>query len=55
MRTIQIKNELYNIEKWEEKINRKNLKYGANKYTYDFQQYDTTRYFCDNIYTTKLV
>ena len=55
MRTNQIKNELYNIEKWEEKIYRKNLKYGANKYTYDFQQYDTARYFCDNIYTTKLV
>ena len=36
MRNIEIKNEIDEIKKWEEKINRKDLKYKTNKYTYNF-------------------
>ena len=41
------------IRKWEEKINRKDLKYKTNKYLYDFQQLET-RSFGDSIYTGKI-
>ena len=36
MRNIEIKNEIDEIKKWEEKIKQKDLKYKTNKYTYDF-------------------
>ena len=52
MRTNETKNEIYEIKIWEEKIKRRNLKY-KEKYTYDFLQYETIRYFGDNIYTGK--
>ena len=32
MRTNEIKNELYDINKWEGKLKRKDLKYRTNKY-----------------------
>ena len=54
MRTDKIKNELYDIKKWEEKIKRKDLIYKTNNHRYDFQQYDTMRSFGDNIYTAKI-
>ena len=54
MRTDNIKNELYDIKKWEEKIKRKDLIYKTNNHRYDFQQYDTIRSFGDNIYTAKI-
>ena len=37
MRTNKIKNEIYEIKKWEEKRKREDLLYKANKYKYDFQ------------------
>ena len=37
MRTNKIKNEIYEIKKWEEKLKREDLLYKANKYKYDFQ------------------
>ena len=36
MRNIEVKNEIDEIKKWEEKIKQKDLKYKTNKYTYDF-------------------
>ena len=54
MRTGEIKNEIDEIRKWEEKNNQKNLKYKTNKYLYDFQQLETIRSFGDSIYTGKI-
>ena len=36
MRTNEIKNEIDEIRKWDQKIKRKGLKYRTNKYLYDF-------------------
>ena len=54
MRTDEIKNELYEIRRWEEKIKRKDLKYKTNKYIYDFQKFQTIRSSVDSIYTGKI-
>ena len=54
MRTIEIKNEIYEIKKWEEKIKWKDLKYKTKNYTYDFQQYQTIRSFGESIYSGKI-
>ena len=54
MRPNEIKNEIDEIENWEDKIKRKDLKYGTNKSIYDFQQLETIRSFGDNIYTGKI-
>ena len=43
------------MKKWREKIKRKDLKYETNNYVYDFQQFETTRYFGYNIYTGKFI
>ena len=53
-RTNEIKNEIDEIRKWEEKSKRKDLKYKTNKYLYDFQQFETTRSFGHSIYTYKI-
>ena len=53
MRTNKIKNEIYEIKKWEEKIKRKNIEIWNKKYTYDFQQYEGIRFFDESIYTRK--
>ena len=53
MRTIEIKNEIDETRKWELKIEQKDLKYKANKYLYDFQQFKTIRSFGESIYTDK--
>ena len=45
MRTDEIKNEIDEKRKLEEKIKRKDLKYKTNKYLYDFQQFETIRSF----------
>ena len=37
----------------ERKIKRKELIYKANKYKYDFQQYETIRSFGESIYAGK--
>ena len=55
MRTKEIKNEIYEIWKWEDKIKREDLKYKTKNYTYNFQQYETIRSDkSDNIYTGKI-
>ena len=54
MRTNEIKNEIDDIEKREEKINQKDLKYKTNKYLYDFQQFETIRSFGDSFYSGKI-
>ena len=42
-RTDEIKNEIYEIKNWEEKMKQKDLNYEAGKYKYDFQQYERIR------------
>ena len=54
IRTNEIKNEIDEITEWEEKIKRKDLKYKANKYLYDFQQFETIKFFGDSVYTGKV-
>ena len=41
MKNNEIWNEIDEIEKWEEKIKRKDLKYETKKYIYDFQIFET--------------
>ena len=38
MRIDEIKNEIYEIKKWEEKIKQEDLKYKTKICTYNFQQ-----------------
>ena len=54
MRTNEIKNEIYDIKKREEKIKGEDLIYRTNKYKCDFQQYETIRSFGKSIYTGKV-
>ena len=54
MWNIEIKNEINDIKKFEEKINRKDLIYKAGKYEYYFQLYETQRSFGESIYTGKI-
>ena len=54
MRTDEIKNEVSEIKKWEDKIKRKDLKYKAGKYIYDFEHYETIRSFSESIYSGKI-
>ena len=49
---MKLMDEIDEIKKWEEKIKRK-LVCKANKYKYDFQQYETIRTFGDSIYNGK--
>ena len=55
MRTNKSKNEIDEIKKWKEKIERKKLIYKTKKYTYDFQKYGTIRSFGNSIYTRKAI
>ena len=54
MRTIEIKYQIYEIKKWEEKIQREDLKYETKYYTYEFQHYETISSFRESIYTGKM-
>ena len=54
MRNNEIKNEIDEIKKWEEKIKRENLKYERKKFIYDFRQCETVRSFGDNICISKI-
>ena len=54
MRTNEIKNEINETKKWEEKIKRKVLTYETSKYIFDFQQFQTIRSFGDSIYNDKI-
>ena len=49
MTADEIKNEVDEIKKWENKVKRKDLRYETNKYVYDFQKFETIRSFGDNI------
>ena len=53
MITNEIKNEIVEIKKQEEKIKGKDIKYEAKNYIYDFQQYETIRSVSESIYTPK--
>ena len=53
MKTNKIKNEMYKIKKWQEKIKRKDLKCETKKYIFNFQQCEITRSFGKNIYIHK--
>ena len=53
MRENKIKNEIYEIKKWEQKIKTKDLNYETKDYLYVTQQYGTTRSFSDNSNTSK--
>ena len=50
----EIKNGLDEIKEWEEKIKWKDLIYRTNKYKYDFQQYETIKYFGESISAGKI-
>ena len=54
IRNNEIKNEIDEVKKREEKIKQTDLIYKANKYKYDFQQYETIRSFGESIYTGKI-
>ena len=54
MRSIEIKNEIDKIKKWEEKIKRKDFIYRANKCKHNFQQYWTIKSFDESIYIGKI-
>ena len=54
MRTNEIKNEINETKKWEEKIKRKVLTYETSKYIFDFQKFQTIRSFGDSIYNNKI-
>ena len=55
MRNNKTRNQIDKIKKWEEKFKRKDLKYETKKYIYNFQQYETIRFFGENIYTGKII
>ena len=54
IRTDKIKSKIYEIKKWEEKIKSNDLKYKEGEYKFDFQQYETIRYFGGSIYSGKI-
>ena len=54
MRANEVKNEIDEIKKWEEIIERKDLKYETNRYRFDFQQFKAKRSFGDSIYNDKI-
>ena len=53
MRINEIKNEIYEIKKWDDKMKQEDLKYKTKRYTYNFQLYETMRPFGHNIDTVK--
>ena len=55
MRTNKTKNEIGKIKKWKNKIKRKKIKLETNRYIFDFQQFETIRYFGNSIYNGKIL
>ena len=55
MRTNKTKNEIDKITKWENKMKRKKPKLETNRYIFDFQQFETIRYFGNSIYNGKIL
>ena len=54
MRENKIKNEIYEIKKWEQKIKTKYLNYETKDSIYAIQQYGTIQSFSDNFNTSKI-
>ena len=54
MRTNEIKNEINDMKKLENKIKRKDLKYETNWYKFDFKQFETIRIFGVSIHNGKI-
>ena len=54
MKNDEIKNEIDEIRKLENKMKRKDLKFETNRYIFDFQQFETIRSFGDCIYNGKI-
>ena len=53
MKTTEIKNEIFETRKWEEKTQREDLKYKTKTYTCDFQHHELIRSFSESIYSRK--
>ena len=51
---MKLKNKIDEIKKREEKIRRKDLLCKTNRCKYDFQKYETIRFFGDSIYNGKI-
>ena len=49
MRTNEVKNKIKKIKNWKEKNKNKKFKTWNKKYTYDFQQYETTKSLSEGI------
>lgn len=49
----EIKKELNEIKNIEEEIDRNDVKYKTNQYTFDFQQFQTTTFLDDSIFNGK--
>ena len=49
----EIKNELNEIKNIEEEIDRNDVKYKTNQCTFDFQQFQMTRFLGDSIFNGK--
>ena len=54
LKNSEIRNELNEIKKLEERIDRNHLKYETNKYVYNFQQFETIRSWDDSIFSEKI-
>ena len=54
LKNSEIRNELNEIKKLEERIDRNDLKYETNKYVYNFQQFETIRSWDDSIFSEKI-
>ena len=61
MKNDEIKIEVYEIKKWEDKLKWNELKFEINRFAFDtlafwlhFQQFETIRSFFDRIYTGKI-
>ena len=50
MRTDRNKNEIDEIEKWEDRIKQKDSKYEVGQHNYDFQRYKTIQTFGESIF-----
>ena len=52
--SVEIKNELNKIIKYQKKVNRDNMVYHSIKEPFDFRIFKTIRFFSDNIYNRKI-
>ena len=52
--SVEIKNELNKINKYEKKVNRYNMIYYSSKEPFDFRIFKTIRSFGDGIYSSKI-